>query len=496
VRVGYFCLQSWWPLLFGQALDLIQQDLDEGHEVHVVRPSKAMRYSDTSRFDVTARWYRRELRQFWTGMDLLSPAPAVHSVASLARSHPLSRELRELRVPRFESHAALDAFRFHGHDAGNAVLSSLVWSLRDTDVDLELQRDFIERALNGSILVYIAARALIDKLKPDRVVVANGRMASFRGVLRACQETGTECLVHEVGAELDRVELAKNTMPHDTGWIARQIAEAWKNSDHSIDEKRAIARSFYERKRSVGSSRWGEFTEGQEKGRLPFRESEGQPVYSLFSSSECERIALSQYYRYPVHESQLAGIIDVIRILEVNDFPGLLCIRLHPNSVDDKPSLLAQLEGRVKQDFVRLIPADSPVDTYALIDASEKVFTFGSTVSMEAAYAGKPTVSFASSSFEQLDSVFHPQDRDEVVRLVSKPLEPQLTEDTLKYGYFRSVCGSPLRYARPTDLKSCYFKGKALHGRQEAKRGWRLARLRSSWRRHFAGRAAKAEGRT
>jgi hypothetical protein len=489
VRIAYFCLQSWIPVTFAYDLDLIQENLDAGHEVHVVRPSSTLRFSDTAPFDASPRRLRRELRRFWKGMDLLSAPPRVHSVDSLVRFHRLSRELRRLEIPPFSLHEELDAFCFHGHDAGNAVLSSLISSTRDSLVDLTHHRDFVERALDTSLKVYVAARAFIERRKPDRVVLYNGRMATFRGVLRACQETGTDCLVHERAATLNRVALTDNTMPHDPVWVVRQITETWENGEHPLHEKRVIGRSFYERKRSADGLLWDRYTEAQETGRLPFHSSEGRPVYSIFTSSESERIALKWYYRYLLHESQLDGILDVIRILEEHDFPGLLCIRIHPNSRSEKPNLREQLEGSVKQDFVRIIGADSPVDTYALIDASEKVITFGSTVSMEAAYWGKPTILLGTGIFGPLDSVYHPKDRDEAVQLIVKPLESRATEDALKYGYYQSVFGRPLRHARPVELMTCYFKGEALHARNAARPRWR-SYLRNLW----LSRVARAIG--
>jgi hypothetical protein len=269
-------------------------------------------------------------------------------------------------------------------------------------------------------------------------------------------------------------------MPHDPAWVARQSSQIWENAEHPLHEKRVIGRSFYERKRNADGALWDRYTETQETGRLPFHASEGRPVYSIFSSSESERIALKWYYRYLLHESQLDGILDVIRILEEHDFPGLLCIRIHPNSRSEKPNLQEQLEACVKQGFVRIIGADSPVDSYALIDASEKVITFGSAVSMEAAYCGKPTILLATGIFGPVDCVYHPKDRDEAVQLIVKPLEPRVTEDALKYGYYQSVYGRPLRHARPVDLMTCYFKGEALHGRNACRPRWR-SHLRNLW---------------
>ena len=478
MRTGYFCLQSLWSIHKAHDLELIQTDLEAGHDVHVVRPSAALRFSDTAPWDGSRRRLRDELRCFWTGMNLLDRAVEIHSVDSLLRGHAWTDEWRNAHVPQLRSREELDSFRFHGHDAGNAVLSSLMWVRRDTQVDPSQHRDYVERALDTSVKVYIAARAFIEAQRPDRVVLFNGRMATFRGVLRACQETSTPCWVHERGATLDRVCVAENTMPHDTDWIARQIVETWQRAPQSEEEKRAIGGEFYRRKRNKDGFNWIAYTEHQQPGRLPFEPDEGRPVYSIFTSSEFERFALRQYYRYLLHETQLEGILDLARILEQHRFAGLLVIRIHPNSAGEQPSLQQALERQAAPDFVRIVGAESAVDTYALIDASDKVFTFGSTVAMEVAHAGKPSISFATSPYQRLDSVYQPADREEALRLVLDPLEPKRNDDTLKYGYYYSVFGRPLRHAEPLGLSRLRFKGEHRNKRSGARLRWRGARVR------------------
>jgi len=479
VKIGYFCLQSLWSIHKTHDLELIQSDLEAGHDVHVVRPSAALRFSDTAPWDASRRRLRNELRCFWTGMNLLDGSVRIHSIDSLLRNHAWAAEWHVAGIPEARSREELDSFRFHGHDAGNAVLSSLMWVLRDTRVEPSAHRDYVERALDTSVKVYIAARAFIETHRPDRVVLFNGRMATFRGVLRACQESSTPCWVHERGATLDRVCVAENTMPHDTAWIGGQIVEAWNGPAHSDAEKRAIGREFYRRKRNKDGFNWIAYTERQQPGILPFAPDEDRPIYSIFTSSEFERFALRQYYRYLLHATQLEGILDVARILERHRFPGLLVIRIHPNSLGEHPSLQEALERQATQDFVRIAGPDSPVDTYALIDASDKVFTFGSTVAMEVAHAGKPSISFATSPYQELNAVYRPADREEAVRLILDPIEPKRNDDTLKYGYYYSVFGRPLRHAEPTGLSRLRFKNEHRNKRSGARLRWSGARVRA-----------------
>jgi len=315
------------------------------------------------------------------------------------------------------------------------------------------------------------------------VYVFNGRMATFRGALRACQELGVECLVHERGATLDRIGLTANTMPHDIFWVQQEILRHWDASDEDENTKCEIGRSFYQRKRDKQVFNWKVYTENQEPNRLPLGLDVGKPVYSIFTSSEYERFALPQYYRYLLHDSQLEGIRDLVGILKDHRFDGTLCVRLHPNSHDEQPNLLEALQRAVQEDFVLIIPADSPVDSYALLDVSDKVLTFGSTMAMEAAYWGKPSVSFATNPYQNLDAIYYPADRQDAVRLIVEPLAAKGGLDCLKYGYFYSTFGRKLRYSEVRDGSSLTFKGHVIREAYVYRRYHKLLKRFRRWMR-------------
>ncbi len=458
-EVGYFCLESRWPFHLAHELDLMEEDLASGHDVHVVHPGRSLPYSDTAPWAEYAERLPGELSRLRNGLALLSAEVTLHSVDRL-----LGAEGRAVRAPGWEpepgGHEGLNALAFGGHDCGNAVLSSLIWHTRNTSVDLVAHAAWVRRALESSIKVYLAAKAFIEQVRPARVCVFNGRMALFRGVLRAAQELGVECLVHERGATLDRVGLTPNTMPHDTAWVQQEILRHWEGSSDDERTKAEIGHDFYRKKRDRHVFNWIAYTGQQAPNLLPAGLDTNRPVYSIFTSSEYERFALPQYYRYLLHGTQLEGIADVVSMLGASGFGGTLCVRLHPNSHNELPSLLDGLKEKISGDWVKIVPADSPVDTYALLDASDKVITFGSTMAMEAAYWGKPAISFATNPYQNLDATYEPVDRGDAVRLLVGPLPPRGGVNCLKYGYFYSTFGSA-RSATPRPTASPWRPSRA-----------------------------------
>ena len=424
-----------------------------------------MRFSDTHRKDDYRIHLRGDLRCFRDGIRLLSRNVQVHSIDELAYEADDLASVRSFQWPTFQHHQELDNFRYEGHDCGNAVLSSLIFHTRDARVALEEHRKWIHRALETSIIVYLAAKMFNRVHRSDRVTVFNGRMATFRGVLRACQEDGVECLVHERGATINRVGLTKQTLPHDLLYRQQEILRHWPIDPAKEKSARKIGKSYFERKRAKQVFNWSVFTEPQREGLLPRGLEDTEPIYSIFTSSEYERAGLPQYFRYYLHDSQLSGILDIVKILKDNHFRGALCIRIHPNSHDEKPSLQASLSRELSDSFVKVIPADSPVDTYALIDASEKVISFGSTVSMEAAFWGKPSILLATTDFEHLDSTYRPLDRPDLVRLLTSSLLPKGKSGCFKFGHYYSTFGRSLRYSEDFGLHDLAFKGTRIRKR-------------------------------
>ena len=472
MRSAFFCLQSGWGAHVIHDLELIQLDLDDGAEVDVIGPGKRLRFNDTKPHVDYRKRLRRDAGRLRAGLSLIEGEFSYLPIDELIESAPGYEALARLQFPAFASREELNAYRFEGHDCGNAVLSSLISCMQNTAIEPAEHRDLVERALDTSIKTYLATRNYIQRRQPDRVTLFNGRMASFRGILRACQEADVPCRVHERGATLDRILLAENTMPHDVRWTRRDIVERWNTSSHSLEEKREIGKAFFDRLAAGNALNGYAFTEAQERGVLPFDRNETKALYSIFTSSEFERVALSEYYQYLCHENQVDGILDVIRMLKESGFDGKICVRAHPNGRDEKPDICDVLRSQVDADFVELIDAASPVDTYALLDASDKVIAFGSTVAVEATYRGKPSISLATSGYDELAAVYHPTTREEARALIVGDLAVGSLDDCLKYGYYRATFGQEMRHAKPLgDLRSFSFKGKRI--RRTDWRFWR-----------------------
>ena len=81
-------------------------------------------------------------------------------------------------------------------------------------------------------------------------------------------------------------------------------------------------------------------------------------------------------------------------------------LRVHPH-MKELPSSTSQLVDiqalSSRYSNVCVIWPEENIDTYALIDACEKILTFGSTVGIEATYWGKPSILADYAKFENFN---------------------------------------------------------------------------------------------
>ena len=132
-------------------------------------------------------------------------------------------------------------------------------------------------------------------------------------------------------------------------------------------------------------------------------------------------------------------------------------LRVHPHMKDLSKTTsqlvdIRNLSSRFGNLYV-IWPEDI-VDSYALMDVCEKTITFGSTIGIEAAYWGKPSILAGQASYENFDCVYAPKTHEELVALLEKDLKPISTDSALKYGFWEVSNGLRFEHFKETGLKN------------------------------------------
>jgi hypothetical protein len=139
-----------------------------------------------------------------------------------------------------------------------------------------------------------------------------------------------------------------------------------------------------------------------------------------------------------------------------------------------------------------VIHPESPVSTYALLRAADKVLSFGSTVGIEATYWGKPSILAGRCFYEGLGATYNPASHEELVELLVAELPAKDRTAALMYGFHMSTFGTPFKWWVADGFESGKFKGVDLRAKKKKSRprAWLSDRAREvrSWIRR--GRAA------
>ncbi|WAN69621.1 hypothetical protein BJP36_36620 [Moorena producens JHB] len=350
----------------------------------------------------------------------------------------------------------LKAYKYNDADLGLATVSSLIDLTNSLEPDPDHHYPLIQRLLLCSASVYEKTRALILKYKPQKIIAWNGRTASKKGIFEAAKHLGVEVQYSERGATYERYELFDQP-PHDFAYLREKLQTYWQQAGMDREE---LGHAFYKNKRQgegIGSTR---FTSEQQQGLVPEQTANHRQIV-YYSSSDDEYAAIGDLVKHPIFNNQREAVKSLITWAS-NRMDCYLTIRIHPHvkkkSLEDR-NWWNSLNGK----NVQVIPPDSKVDSYALIDWADVVVTYNSTIGAEAAYWGKPSVLLGDNIYSGLGCVYEPRSEPEVYQLLQNDtIAPLPQENSLPYGYYRLSNGMTYNYYNPHTLYTGDFLGEPL----------------------------------
>ena len=192
-------------------------------------------------------------------------------------------------------------------DVGYATLSSLVSQVRDPDVDLAQHQASLAAFSSAALQVYRSLLQRFQRERPDRVYVFNGRFAAMRAVLRACQQVGVECLIHERGCDTRHFQLFRNRLPHDIDYIHQRMQHHWDRAANSPDRYQE-ARAWFQGRVQRVERNWHCFVKRQRRGSLPEGWNPSHHNLVVFTSSEDEFVAIGNSWSNRLYDDQADAI--------------------------------------------------------------------------------------------------------------------------------------------------------------------------------------------
>ncbi len=342
------------------------------------------------------------------------------------------------------------SIKYRGVDIGYGAFSTYISLTRNMDpliteeVELYLKSLLIQQVVLIEILY-----SIFEKFYPDQIVFHNGRFAQYKPLVGISMVEGIKFICTEVFLKQDGYALKNNfdnAIPHN--YHARTILyEKFWNDYPDKNERIKVGKSFFENRRYGKFAGDKIYVKDQHYGELPDSWDEKKENIVFFNSSEDEYCSISKEVDdFAMFESQLVGIKKILDHYK-EDKHKHFYLRIHPNLKDIPYSYHKDLY-KLKYPNLTVIPGNSTISSYALLDKANKVIVFGSTMGIEASYWGKPVICLAYALYAELDVVYIPKSIHELWTLIDKePLPAKITDKSLMFGlYYMAGSGEKFKY--------------------------------------------------
>jgi len=309
----------------------------------------------------------------------------------------------------------------HHHEISHVSAS---WLLKATRPDLVpgaegVLEDFAVAAEG----VQAAAAALLDELRPDVVFMLNGLFAVERTIRELALGRGIRAPTYEIAPRGGAIVLSQDAPAPDY-----RVDRLWQEVRHRPLSRRQHDETIallHDRARGVGAheSYYERVQDDPSELRRRLAVGERERIVSLFTNVIWDSATLGHDLAF---ESMFDWAEQAVRLAAEQELA--LIIRVHPaeRRWGTRERLRDVLVSRIGElpSNVRLVAAEEPLSSYTLLEASELVLTYTTTVGLEAAVRGKRVAVAGDTHYRARGFTFDIARREQLAQALAKPLPP------------------------------------------------------------------------
>ena len=454
MKFAFFSFWTLWDLDYSISLELIERELEQGHEITVYHCDNSCLACPA----VTANGIK--FCVFCT----LKMRKTLTLLSRKVKMVPLSSVKVNAGFEMPEVNWTLDdlcSLHCDGYHFCRSVLSGVISMTRTPFPNWNLHRSELLPQFKDNLITYRRIVKILQKQKFDKVFVYNGRLSYTRAVFDACMNCKVPINVFEFGCDLNHFQIYENHLPHDVRYNQYLFKELWEQAVRE-DRQKAVdtACSFFTKRRNKTRDGVLLFTRNQQDKRLPEDFDESFNNIVVYCSSEDEFVAVTDEWKHLWFSDQLDAISQLIKSLETeaSAFKIKVYIRLHPNMLHQNKAY-AQKYYNLENSFTEVIPSESPVDSYYLLEKASKVVVFGSTVGVEAAFWKNPAILADAAFYRGMNIALETSNLQELKAAVlsADKFIPDV-EMVYAYGYYNEVFGYPFQYVTHNGRDDVHFK--------------------------------------
>ncbi|MCF4102671.1 hypothetical protein L1I30_13420 [Gillisia sp. M10.2A] len=349
-------------------------------------------------------------------------------------------------------------------EVGASTLSTYISITRDRDL-FNADASFVKELAINALSLYLGLYRFFKSNEIDVVYNFNARQEYVRAVLNASLKANIDCYNVERARMGGFIETYKNVLPHNISTKWKLVQDCWSESRLSVKEKEIIGSSFYDRQGKGESIIFQSYTSNMEKGSLPPYILGNKKNLVLFNSSDDEFAAMGEEFQNPFFKNQNEGLDYLVHLVGSKLQGYNLIIRMHPNLSGVTHKFVEQIkELHQLYPNIYVVPPESKIDTYALMDTADKVISFGSTTGLEANYRNIPVILLGKSFYFYANVAYIPTKKEDLEDLLSQDLQLKPRIDALKFGFYYLRGGSKTQYYFEDNKgKGVFFKTKRIH---------------------------------
>lgn len=341
----------------------------------------------------------------------------------------------ENHVFGYNSSSSLRKITYRDVNIGLSIMSGYISGFRNLSPAInEGSRKYFDAHLAQNVRYVDAFYNLLAQFSPDVVYSFNGRYEEVRPVFDICMAKKVKLVLSEGFIKDGRWQklFYINHLPHDIKYLMERRNYCWDHYEMTDEEKIELGNSFYQNRRHGKYAGDKIYVKDQTAGKVPPIDTTKMNI-AIMNSSEDEYASVGgDWDDLQFFPSQYEGILFMLE----NATPNMhFYLRIHPNlkGINYKyHTALLQLGERHKN--ITVIPAESDISTYSLLDKMDKMVCFGSTMGIESVYWKKPVILLSAGLYYYDDICYLPKDKDEFLKLLGASLEPKYNESVIRYG--------------------------------------------------------------
>lgn len=407
IRSTIFAPVAWWERHLAYSIEIAHREAELGREVFFIQCRQAL--ATCAANPEHLKW-KCEQCVHQSTFSIRNHFPTDTKVL-LLQPNQLRFYEQECDTSQIRNMDDLREYRYKHFPFGRHVLSHLVSIYRDRVIPDHVIQSLGIQFLNNSIAAYEEIMNLMPT-GSDFVFVWGGRRSSEAPMKFAAQSWNSKLFFFEEGSSLDKIYITEN----DPITFEQSFVDiiSWEKMRKSNSQEQIMIKSgkqyFLERKLGTSKEpnfRW--FLANSAPAQI--RKTSERPILSIFTSSDWEFAEYDSLKNNRV-KGEFSNKYEVLnRILNDNEILSkfTLIVRWHPNHKiagrNERATIEELISSNPQVDHYKF---DNPIDSYDLVQKSDVVVVFGSTIGIEAAAAGIPTILLGDANYSRLGVVYEP----------------------------------------------------------------------------------------